>query len=61
MKISRSKIEIAMAKKCYNTPKLAEVYEVSRSRMNIILNSLELTTKTVGRLAKALNVTDIIK
>lgn len=63
MKINRRNVEIAMAKKCYNTSKLAQIYGVSKSRMHAILNSVELATSTVGKLAAALgvDVTDIIE
>ena len=42
---------------------LAEVYGVSRSRMNIILNQREVTPVCAGRIAKALGVevTDILE
>lgn len=43
-----------------NVVQPAEDYGVSRGRMNIILNSLELTPASAGRLAKALGV-DVIE
>lgn len=40
MKLCRSKIDIELARKQMSVTDLANVYGVSRSRMNIILNSL---------------------
>ncbi len=56
MFLSRNKINIQMAKNGLNVTKLAALYGVSRSRMNVIINSRNLTPVTMGRLAKALNV-----
>lgn len=63
MLLSRDKINVQMAKNSLSVAKLAERYGVSRSRMNVILNSQNLTPVTMGRLAKALNVdvTEIIE
>ncbi len=63
MFLSRNKINIQMAKNGLNVTKLAALYGVSRSRMNVIINSRNLTPVTMGRLAKALNVdvTEIIE
>ena len=63
MELSRKKINIALAKKTMTVTKLAEVYGVSRARMNIILNQREVTPVCAGRIAKALgvDVTDILE
>ena len=56
MKPDRNKINIEMAKKKWNVPQLARAYGVSGSRMNVILNSQNLTSACVGRLAETLGV-----
>ena len=56
MQLSKIKINVAIAKEQITITKLAERYGVSRSRMNLILNSREVTPVCSGRLAKALNV-----
>lgn len=56
MQLSKNKILVAMAQNNYTTKDLAKAYGVSRSRMNLILNSREVTPVCAGRLAKALNV-----
>lgn len=56
MKISRNKINIALARKKMSVSDLAEAYGVSRARMNVILNQREVSTVSVGRLAEALGV-----
>ena len=63
MKISREKINIELARKEMNVTALAKAYGVSRARMNVILNSREVSTVSAGRLAKALgvDVTEIIE
>lgn len=62
MELDRKKVNIAMARKKMNVKALAEAYGVSRSRMNIILNSRTVTPASIGRLAEALgtDVTEII-
>lgn len=63
MKISREKINIEMARKKMTVVHLAEVYGVSRARMNVILNSQVITPVCAGRVADALgcDVTEIIE
>lgn len=56
MKLSREKIDICRARKCYTVADLANAYGVSRARMNIILNQREVSAVSAGRLAKALEV-----
>lgn len=62
MELNKEKLVIAMARTGLNTTQLAEAYGVSRTRMNVILNSRRLTCACAGRLAKVLNcdVTEII-
>jgi len=63
MKLDRNKINFKMAENCMNVVKLAEVYGVSRTRMQIILNQQKVTSICAGRLAKALkcSVAEIIE
>ena len=58
MKLCRSKIDIELARKQMSVTDLANVYGVSRSRMNIIRNVV--TTVCAGRVAKALDV-DVVE
>lgn len=63
MRLSDKKIKLLMARNTFTTSDLAKAYGVSRSRMNTILNSREVTALCAGRLAKTLNcdVTEIIE
>nr|DAH86203.1 MAG TPA: Regulatory protein-modification, helix-turn-helix, transcriptional regulato, DNA [Bacteriophage sp.] len=63
MKLSRDKIDIALARNSLTITNLSERYGVSRSRMNIILNMREVTPVCAGRMADALgvDVKDIIE
>lgn len=56
MKLSKEKIDLAMAREKLTVSALANRYGVSRSRMNFILNSREVTTVCAGRIAESLNV-----
>ncbi len=56
MKLNREKINIVMARKQLSITELAKIYGVSRSRMNIILNSQKVTIVVAGRLSAALGV-----
>jgi plasmid maintenance system antidote protein VapI len=64
LKLSRKKVNIAIARKAvnYSVSELAKDCDVSRQRMTVILNSENITPSTAGRLAKALgvDVTEII-
>lgn len=62
MRMSRKKVNIALARKQMTVSELAEAYGVSRARMNVILNSQVVTPVCAGRVAKALDVdvTEII-
>mgnify|MGYP005755389837 CR=1 FL=1 len=63
MKLSREKIDIAMAREKLTVAELAKRYGVSRSRMNFILNCREVTTVCAGRMADSLkiDVTEILE
>ena len=63
MKLSRDKINVAMARKALTVTNLAEKYGVSRARMNVILNSREVTAIFAGRMANSLevDVTEILE
>lgn len=63
MQLSRSKINLLLARKCWSVQQLANAYGVSRARMNIILNSRKVTYVCAGRVAKALgvDVTEILE
>ena len=56
MKLSREKIDLHRARKCYSLADLANAYGVSRARINTILNQREVTPIVAGRMAKALEV-----
>lgn len=62
MRMSRRKVNIALARKQMTVTELAGAYGVSRARMNVILNSQVVTPVCAGRVAKALDVdvTEII-
>lgn len=63
MELSREKVDIAMARKKMTVTNLAEAYGVSRARMNVILNSRNVSTVCAGRVAAALgvDVTEILE
>lgn len=63
MRLSREKVNIAMARKKMTVIQLADSYGVSRARMNVILNSQVITPICAGRVADALgvDVTEIIE
>lgn len=56
MKLSKTKIELAMARKALTVKNLSKRYGVSRARMHVILNSREVTAMCAGRMANALEV-----
>ncbi len=60
MRLSREKVNIAMARKKMTVIQLADSYGVSRARMNVILNSQVITPICAGRVADALGV-DVIE
>ncbi|WP_347256352.1 helix-turn-helix domain-containing protein [Anaerostipes sp. PC18] len=63
MNLERTKVDIAMAREKLTVTKLADQYGVSRARMNVILNSRNITPMCAGRLADALkcDVKEIIE
>lgn len=63
MILNRNKVDTALARKNMTVKELAKVYGVSRSRMNIILNSKRITPICAGRLSQALgvDVTEIVE
>jgi DNA-binding Xre family transcriptional regulator len=56
MTLNRGRIDIVLARKKMSVTALAKAYGVSRTRMNVILNSKAITPICAGRLADALNV-----
>ena len=56
MKLSKTKIELAMARKALTVTNLSKRYGVSRARMHVILNNREVTAMCAGRMANALEV-----
>ena len=62
MMLNSDNVRLAMARNSFSVPDLAKVYGISRQRMQVIINSRNVSTKTAGRLAKALavDVTEII-
>ena len=63
MKLSREKIDLCRAQKCYSISDLAKAYGVTRTRMQNILNQREVTPMVAGRMAAALvvDVTEILE
>ena len=62
MMLNYDNVRLAMARNSFSVPDLAKVYGISRQRMQVIINSRNVSTKTAGRLAKAsaVDVTEII-
>lgn len=56
LKLSREKIDIQLGNNLMSITASANAYGCSRARINVILNSREVTPMCAGRLAKALNV-----
>lgn len=56
LKLSREKIDIQLGNNLMSITALANAYGCGRARINVILNSREVTPMCAGRLAKALNV-----
>lgn len=63
VRLSKEKIDLAMAREKLTVTELAKRYGVSRSRMNFILNCREVTTVCAGRMADSLkvDVSDILE
>ena len=62
MTINKMKFEIAMAREAVTKTEISNRAGVSRGRLNVILNSKNVTPIVAGRIATALNtdVTEII-
>ena len=56
MHLNKTKIKLLMAKKELSTSELAERCGITKQRASCILNSVNVAPKTVGRIAKALEV-----
>lgn len=56
MRLSREKINLVLARNQMTVTQLAEKCDISRSRVNVILNSRTVSPVTVGKLAVALEV-----
>lgn len=63
MKLNEEKIKIMMAQKQLSSTELANRCSLTRQRISCILNSIHVTPKTAGHIAKALevDVTEIIE
>ncbi len=64
LKLDRRKLDLAMAAKCYNLTDLIKVSGVCYSSIiKLCGDRMKLTTKTLGKIAKALDVepSDLIK
>ena len=63
MILCKTKIKIAMSRKAFTIEDVARRYGCSAQRMRIIMNSVNVTTRTLGKLAAALecDVTEIIE
>lgn len=57
MKINRKKLEIAMAGACLNAKDLAIAAELPRPTLNNVITGRNVRPATIGKIAKALNVT----
>lgn len=62
MTINKMKFEIAMAREAVTKTEISKRAGVSRGRLNVILNSKNVTPIVAGRIAIALNtdITEII-
>lgn len=56
MKISRDKLELAMAHACMNTADLQKAADMPRPTLNNAICGRGITPKTAGKIARALNV-----
>lgn len=63
MTISKSKLDLAMARKKMNKSQLADAAGISRTRLYVIAGQKNVRPATIGRIAKALgvDVADIIE
>ena len=56
MKISKKKLELAMANACLDSKDLAVVADMPRPTLNNAITGRSIRPSTVGKIAKALNV-----
>lgn len=56
MKLSKLKIDIAIANSGYSMQELAKRAGISRQRWNVLTNQREILPVCAGKIAKALNV-----
>ncbi|WP_246213167.1 helix-turn-helix domain-containing protein [Aminipila butyrica] len=56
MKANKEKLKLAMANACMNTEDLAKVCEMPRPTLNNVIAGRGVRPKTLGRVAKVLNV-----
>lgn len=57
LKLDRKKLDLAMARKCYNLTDLVKKSNICYSSIvKISGNRMALTTRTLGKIAKALDV-----
>lgn len=57
LKLDRKKLDLAMAAKCYNITDLVKVSGVCYSSIvKLSSDSMKLTTRTLGKISKALDV-----
>lgn len=57
MKISPTKLQLAMARKCLSAKELSELIGCSTRLIHMVLRSeRDVTTKKLGKIAKALDV-----
>lgn len=63
MKLSKLKIEIAIANSGYNMQELANRAGISRQRWHVLVNQREIRPVCAGKIAKALgvNVTELLE
>lgn len=63
MKANRRKLEIAMAKACFNADDLQKASGLPRPTVNNVISGRNVRPGTIGRLAKALgvDVTEILE
>lgn len=63
MKVSRDKLNLAMARACMNTAELTRVAEMPRPTVNNAITGRDVRPATIGKIARALgvDVTEIIE
>ena len=56
MKINGKKMQISMARKCFDSPKLSEISGISETTIKNAIKGNEVLLSTIGKIAKALDV-----